>query len=490
MLKLVIADDEGQTTVVPLLRDEITIGRKAGNTIRLTERNVSRSHARLVKRNGAYIVEDLGSYNGVILNGERVDRSAEVASGDQIAIGDYELALRAETVPAPQHAPVVNSGPPPRLVVLTDPVAGAEFSLSKTTMRVGRDERLDIWINHKSISHEHAEIQIDDGVVTVFDLDSANGIRVNGIDTKRAILQSGDLLELGEVGFRLLVPQGTRSLEEQPPETLVVRTPPNERKPLFALAVIVALVATGAGAVFVTMQSQEPPDASLPPAVAKAGQTRANVAVESPAAPEPLPSTEETVAEESPSANVEPPQEWEGLLAESQAKLAKGRIDDAYRTADRLPADSVLRRSPEFGEIRYRYVQSKIERAQQLLEEEDAAAAKRLARQVLGIAGITSKQRRDAKEVVAQARKPKGRITSPEDALAEAHRCVGTGDNPCVIRALEAGQARSPAALALLIETYRALDDMSAARRHMRAFVQRYPENPRTARYEQMLGID
>ena len=50
MYKLIIEDDEGKTTVVPLIRDEITIGRKEGNTIRLTERNVSRRHAKLVKQ--------------------------------------------------------------------------------------------------------------------------------------------------------------------------------------------------------------------------------------------------------------------------------------------------------------------------------------------------------------------------------------------------------------------------------------------------------
>ena len=49
MYKLIIEDDEGKTTVVPLIRDEITIGRKEGNTIRLTERNVSRRHAKLAQ---------------------------------------------------------------------------------------------------------------------------------------------------------------------------------------------------------------------------------------------------------------------------------------------------------------------------------------------------------------------------------------------------------------------------------------------------------
>src|SRR5579872_973005 len=50
MWKLVIEDDEGNRTVVPLTRDQYSIGRRDGNTIRLTERNVSRDHARLVKK--------------------------------------------------------------------------------------------------------------------------------------------------------------------------------------------------------------------------------------------------------------------------------------------------------------------------------------------------------------------------------------------------------------------------------------------------------
>ena len=43
MLKLVISDNEGTTTVVLLVRDEISIGRKDGNTIRLTESATSRA---------------------------------------------------------------------------------------------------------------------------------------------------------------------------------------------------------------------------------------------------------------------------------------------------------------------------------------------------------------------------------------------------------------------------------------------------------------
>src|SRR5512142_2984793 len=96
MYKLIIEDDEGKTTVVPLIRDEISIGRKEGNTIRLTERNVSRRHAKLVKQNSSVFIEDLGSYNGIKVNGSKI----AVAEGDRIQIGDYLLALKMDRAAA------------------------------------------------------------------------------------------------------------------------------------------------------------------------------------------------------------------------------------------------------------------------------------------------------------------------------------------------------------------------------------------------------
>ena len=95
-MKLIIEDDEGRKTVVPFVRDEISIGRKEGNTIRLTERNVSRRHARLLRGGSHVFIEDLGSYNGVKVNGGRVQGRSEIREGDLIEIGDYNLAVQAE----------------------------------------------------------------------------------------------------------------------------------------------------------------------------------------------------------------------------------------------------------------------------------------------------------------------------------------------------------------------------------------------------------
>src|SRR6266851_1581529 len=95
-MKLIIEDDEGRKTVVPLVREEITIGRQDGNTIRLTERNVSRRHARLVKDNGSLLIEDLGSYNGVRVNGEKIAGPTKIKEGDLVEIGDYDLGIQGK----------------------------------------------------------------------------------------------------------------------------------------------------------------------------------------------------------------------------------------------------------------------------------------------------------------------------------------------------------------------------------------------------------
>ena len=100
MYKLVIEDDEGNSTVVPIVRDEISIGRQDGNTIRLTERNVSRKHAKLVRSNGEVTIEDIASRYGTKFNGETLGNSRAFREGDVVLIGDYRLSLQQDRTAA------------------------------------------------------------------------------------------------------------------------------------------------------------------------------------------------------------------------------------------------------------------------------------------------------------------------------------------------------------------------------------------------------
>ena len=72
----------------------VVIGRdKVGVTVRLTETEVSRRHARVEATAAGYRIEDLRSSNGTLLNGARVTRPMPVSVGDRIQIGKTVLVL-------------------------------------------------------------------------------------------------------------------------------------------------------------------------------------------------------------------------------------------------------------------------------------------------------------------------------------------------------------------------------------------------------------
>ena len=94
MWKLTIEDDEGQQTSLSLAVDEYRLGRAEANTIRLTDRNVSRNHALLKKNGQAWLVKDLRSYNGTYVNGTLIAEQP-LRDGAVITIGSTNLTFRS-----------------------------------------------------------------------------------------------------------------------------------------------------------------------------------------------------------------------------------------------------------------------------------------------------------------------------------------------------------------------------------------------------------
>ena len=330
MFKLVIQDDEGKTTVVPLIRDEITIGRKEGNTIRLTERNVSRRHARILRANGEVQIEDLGSYNGIRVNNARIAERVNLRVSDQVQIGDYKLYLKAEGVeqvddartmpierveaaatdilPAVSPAPtapiaipatpalgaVANgtgsqpavqvTGNPNRtlvamadtdpttgrplaspaliaaaipqqtgfgkLVVLSSNFAGKEYELARPQMIIGRTDENDLVINHRSISRNHAKVvrEPDSGRYTISDLQSSNGVRVNGNDYSKVELRRGDVVDLGHVRLRFVEPGEDFVFSR---DAVITDVPETGGKKGLLVAIILGVLVLGGVLVFV-----------------------------------------------------------------------------------------------------------------------------------------------------------------------------------------------------------------------------------------------
>ena len=73
-------------------QQRLLVGRCDGCDVVLSDSTVSRWHARLVWRDGAWIVQDLDSTNGTLVNGRPVQR-CEVRPGDRLALGDIELEI-------------------------------------------------------------------------------------------------------------------------------------------------------------------------------------------------------------------------------------------------------------------------------------------------------------------------------------------------------------------------------------------------------------
>jgi diguanylate cyclase (GGDEF)-like protein len=83
--------------VFTLERPQTVIGRAREARVRLDAVGVSRRHARIVRRpDGTFTIEDLGSTNGVYVNGERVE-IADLTPGDQLQIGS-DVVLRFSVV--------------------------------------------------------------------------------------------------------------------------------------------------------------------------------------------------------------------------------------------------------------------------------------------------------------------------------------------------------------------------------------------------------
>ena len=72
--------------------DELTIGRDLASDVVLTGLTVSRRHVRLCFRDGAWILQDLGSTNGTLVNHRRVVR-CRLVPGDQLDLGGERLTV-------------------------------------------------------------------------------------------------------------------------------------------------------------------------------------------------------------------------------------------------------------------------------------------------------------------------------------------------------------------------------------------------------------
>jgi pSer/pThr/pTyr-binding forkhead associated (FHA) protein len=197
-------------------KPEITIGRGQTNDIVLQDSRASRSHARFeFDAQGGLTVIDLGSTNGVRVNGIRAER-ARVQPGDVVFIGGSQIShVKAsaedgdmtiidteadlDRTIAEAVLPVsLNDTSHDRIVIFTpDNTWEMELDDMVDSLSIGRSAGCGIVIDHPSVSRSHAQIVRDHRTFKIKDLNSSNGLWVNGQRQSEIVLDDGMSVRVG-----------------------------------------------------------------------------------------------------------------------------------------------------------------------------------------------------------------------------------------------------------------------------------------------------
>src|SRR5690348_6644292 len=124
MFSVIISEKGGAERRETFDKTEINVGRVQGNDLMLPKGNVSKRHARLLYRDGRFIVTDLKSTNGTYVNGRKIAQATIVREGDKIYIGDFVLRIEAASSSGAHAAATpmpVHDEPPPEITPPSGP---------------------------------------------------------------------------------------------------------------------------------------------------------------------------------------------------------------------------------------------------------------------------------------------------------------------------------------------------------------------------------
>ena len=114
---------------------------------------------------------------------------------DDLKTGIFRVRSAVVAGATPPAAPATTGAA--RLELASGTETGKVVAVRDAVMVLGRGVDADIRLTDTGVSRKHAELRLDDGKVTVVDLDSTNGTTVNGRPIDKALLHDGDRIGLG-----------------------------------------------------------------------------------------------------------------------------------------------------------------------------------------------------------------------------------------------------------------------------------------------------
>lgn len=217
------------------LKKEVTrFGRDAGveGAIDAAAAIVSRRHAEIRRQDGRYVLVDLGSFNGTLLNGRRIVAAEVLHHNDRVELGEGGPTIRFldPTNPTPRPESAQFAAPEPAspaapaaqkigTMVLTSesplqitPGGGADRPRVFLTrpfgntgqLTIGRGEECDIRLDGFLISNRHASVLNTTSGLMIEDHSSTNGTYINGQRiTGRKPIRPEDVIQIGPFVIRV-----------------------------------------------------------------------------------------------------------------------------------------------------------------------------------------------------------------------------------------------------------------------------------------------
>lgn len=171
-----------------LTKERITIGRRPDNDIVIDNRAISGQHAAITTVYDGSFLEDLGSTNGTLVNGQPVNKHF-LQNGDVIELARYRLQYQNQ----PQH----DSTRQGRLIIISGAGSGNEMRITKDSTTIGRPS-----ISVAVISRNPAGFAI-----THLEGDTRASVNGRALGRTAQALQDGDTLQLAGITMQFMLDQ-------------------------------------------------------------------------------------------------------------------------------------------------------------------------------------------------------------------------------------------------------------------------------------------
>jgi pSer/pThr/pTyr-binding forkhead associated (FHA) protein len=321
---IIVRAPNGDVREVPIGTTAVVIGRDESADIRVEDKKVSRRHASFKLIDGEPWVEDLGSANGVKINGKRINKRQKIVGDDKVKVGGYQVTLRdlsentgatnakddpratnerarakssnvgadlsdgisrdevtpnrtqalgAVAVKSKKGPTLPDDGRSPVLEAIDEPVKGERFVLHSGENIIGRLEECDIPVLDGSVSRQHARVVYARDRVSVSDLGSSNGTFVNDTRVEMAELTNGDSLRVGNIRFKVELPPELSVQKSSPVKTRARQSKEatGGARPFAALGIVILAMAIAVLGVAVWWKSKNRSTAENVAAVADGG---------------------------------------------------------------------------------------------------------------------------------------------------------------------------------------------------------------------------